>query len=150
MNFGVPAHITLKYGFPVKDIEEIEKVAAQFFLSSPKTKWYLRDFGFFNNLDKHVVFIDAIPAVDTRIAHAALLDDLRKIKWVKWSQFDTSELQYHVTLASKGITSGTFDEVWSFINKLEKPSFEVHLDNLALFRIEKDPPFVHSLFQSLD
>jgi len=146
MNYDVPAHITLKYGFPVEDLNEIEKVVEQFFLSSPITKWFLRDFGFFNNLDKYVVFIDAIPAVDTRTTHSALLENLRKIQWVKWRQFDTSDLHYHVTLASNGITSDNFADVWSFTKQFEKPNFDVYLDNLAIFRIEKDPPFVHSLF----
>lgn len=150
VNYEVPAHITLKYGFPVEDIKEIEEVAEQFFLSRPMTKWYLRDFGFFDNHDKHVVFIDAIPTEDTRNVHAAFLDKLRKIKWVKWGKFDTSDLHYHITLASNGIISQNFAEVWSFINQLEKPNFEVHFDNLALFRIEKDPPFIHSLFRLPD
>ena len=147
VNHGVPAHITLKYGFPVEDVYEIEEVAEQFCLSQPKSTWELRDFGYFVNNGKHVVFIDAIPTENTRKVHAAFLDNLRKIKWVKWGQFDNSDLHYHITLASKGINSKNFVDVWSFIDKLEKPSFEVHLDNLGLFRIERDPPFVYSLFR---
>ena len=150
VNRDVPAHITLKYGFPVRDIDEIEEVAEQFCFSHSKSTWELRDFGYFINNDKYVMFIDAIPTEETRKAHTALLDNLRKIKWVKWGQFDSSDLHYHITLASNGITSKNFVDVWSFINQLEKPNFEVHFDNLALFRIEKDPPFIYSMFRLPD
>lgn len=150
LNNDVPAHITLKYGFPVNDISEIEKVAEKISLSRVKAEWHLHDFGFFDNPDKYVIFIDAIPSTDTRTLHAALLDELRKIQWIQWSQFDTSALHYHVSLASEGITPKNFNDVWSYINELEKPRFEVQLDNLALFRIEKDPPFVQSMVRFLD
>jgi 2'-5' RNA ligase len=146
-NHYAPPHITLKYGFPVEVIGEVEEVVEPFFLSQPKSMWKLRDFGYFMNDNNHVVFIDAIPTEETRKVHAALLDSLRKIKWVKWGQFDKSDLHYHITLVSNGITSKNFAEVWSFINQLEKPDFEVHFNNLALFRIEKEPPFVYSLFR---
>lgn len=150
VNNDVPAHITLKYGFPVDDINEIERIAEKISLTRIKPKWSLRTFGFFDNPDKHVVFIDAIPSTDARTLHTALLDELHKIQWVQWSPFDTSALHYHVTLASEGITPKNFNDVWSYINKLEKPRFEVQFDNLTLFRIEKDPPFIQSMFRFPD
>ncbi len=150
VNHNVPPHITIKYGFPIKDIVEIEEVAYKFCLSHPKTKWKLSDFGHFINPDKHVVFIDTIPMEKTRKVHASFMDSLRKINWVKWSQFDSANLHYHVTLASKGITSANFDDVWSFLNQQEKPDFKVQFDNLALLRIEKDPPFVYNIFRFPD
>lgn len=147
MKHRIPAHITLKYGFPAEDINEIEKVIDEFCLSHPKTKWELCNFGYFANSEKHVVFIDSIPKEDTRKIHAEFMNNLSKIKWVKWGPFDSAELHYHVTLASKGITASNFDEVWSYLNRLEKPNFEIYFDNLAILRIEKDPPFVYNKFR---
>lgn len=116
VNHNVPAHITMKYGFPIDSIDEIAEVAHKFCLSHPKTKWELLDFGHFINSDKYVVFIDSIPTEETRKVHTIFLDKLRNINWVNWGQFDSANTHYHVTLASKGITSENFKQVWSFLN----------------------------------
>jgi 2'-5' RNA ligase len=136
----------LKYGFPVEDMEMIERITEQFVLSKPKMKWFLHDFGYFHNLDKYVMFIDATPAENTRNVHEGLFIDLRKISWVSWSQFDTTDLHYHITLASNGITSKNFSEIWSYLDQVEKPDFEVQLDCLSLIRTDIDPPSEQRLF----
>ncbi len=147
VNFSVPAHITVKYPFPVKATDEIEKVAQEFCMSQTKTKWTLCDFDRFINPDKYVVFIDAIPTKKTRKAHASFLNKLQKISWVQWGQFDNVDLHYHVTLATQGITSENFGAIWSFVNQQEKPDFEVFFDNLALVRIDEDKRSVYKTYR---
>ena len=150
VNHKVPAHITIKYGFPFEDLGEVERVVQEFCLSQSKTKWELHDFGNFVNPDNRVVFIDAIPSRETRKVHKKFYDDLQKIKWIQWAQYDSVNLHYHITLVSKGITSENYEAVWSFVNQQEKPNFEVYFDNLALFRIENDPPFIYQEYHFPD
>ena len=150
INPNVPAHITLKYPFPVENIDEIEKAAEEFCRSQPKTKWRLHGFNHFINPDKHVVFIDAIPSKETRAAHASFLDRLKRIGWVQWGVFDNADLHYHVTLATKGITSKNFEAIWLFVNQQEKPDFEVCFDNLAFVQIDGDERFVSQTYRFLN
>ena len=124
-NLSVPAHITLKYHFPVQDIDAIERVAHDFCLSQAKTSWTLYGFNYFMNANQYVIFIDVIPSSETRQAHASFLDKLRKINWVEWGQFDNANLHYHVTLAAQGITSENFEGIWSFVNEQENPNFDL-------------------------
>jgi len=150
VNHNVPAHITVKYRFPVKDIGEIEKAAQDFCRSQAKTKWMLRSFNHFVNPDNYVIFIDAIPSKETRNAHASFLNRLRRINWVQWGQFDNSDLHYHITLATQGITSENFEAVWSFVNQQEKPNFEILFDNLALVQIDEDSRSIYKIYRFPD
>lgn len=144
---NVPPHITVKYRFPVKVIDEIEKVAQEFCMFQTKTKWRLHGFNHFINTDKYVIFIDAIPSKETRKAHASFLNRLRKIRWMQWGQFDNANLHYHVTLATQGITAENFESVWSFVNQQEKSDFEVFFDNLALVQIDEDSRSVYKTYR---
>ena len=147
MKRNIPAHITVKYGFPVENVDEIEKMAEEFCMSETgRAKWTLRDFGRFVNPDKYVVFIEAVPSTETRKAHARFLDKLRQINWVQWGPYDNINLHYHVTLAVRGITSENHEAVWSFVNQQKKPKFAVHFDNLALVEIEEDSGSVYKTF----
>ena len=146
INLGVPAHITLKYGFPVENIRKIEEVVRIFSEFQPRAKWELCGFGHFSHPDRKIVFLDVRPGDGIQVAHLRLLDKLRLIPWVKWGQFDGPSWHYHVTLAAQGITTDNFGDVLSFLEDLEEPVFEANFDNIALFRVEKDPPFIYRKF----
>jgi 2'-5' RNA ligase len=146
-NFNIPAHITIKYRFPVEEIGEIEKAVQEFCVSQVKVKWSLHDFSHFTNINDFVVFIDAVASEETRKVHSSFLDRLRKIHWVQWGQFDNANLHYHVTLAAQGITAENFKSVWSFVTQQEKPSFEVFFDNLALVQIDEDSRSIYKIYQ---
>jgi len=148
VNFNIPAHITVKYRFPVENIGEIENAVQEFFMSQIKVKWSLQGFSHFVNINDFVVFIDAIAPEETRKAHSSFLDRLREISWVQWGQFDNANLHYHVTLAAQGITGENFESVWSFVNQQEKPNHEVFFDNLALVQIDEDTRSIYKIYRS--
>ena len=143
----IPAHITLKYPFPVENINEIEKTVQDFSISQRKTKWLLHGFNSFQNGDNYVIFIDVVASTEIRKTHARFLDELRKISWVKWGQFDNADLHYHVTLGNQGITSVNFKEIWSFINEQERPNFEAFFDNISLVQINEYSRSVYKTYQ---
>jgi 2'-5' RNA ligase len=147
VNLNVPTHITIKYPFQVEDADEIEKIIQEFCDTQPKTSWLLQGFNRFINTDNHVVFIDVVSPVETRMAHSRFLDQLRKVNWVQWGQFDIPDVHYHVTLATHGLTNENFDAVWSFLVQQEKPNFEIFFDNLALVLIEENLRSVYKTFR---
>lgn len=143
-NPSIPGHITLKYRFPVGDLDELEAAIQEFSTSERKASWALQSFSYFKNEDDYVIFIDVKPSEEARQLHARFLDRLRKISWVQWGPFDHANLHYHVTLAGRGVTSVNFEEVWSFMRQQENPDFEVFLDNLSLIRIDENS---HSMYK---
>ena len=147
LNKRVPAHITLKYPFPCQDYPEIERAVQAFCRSQAVTTWTLKDFGYFNNPENDVIFIDAIPSDATRQVHADLLSRLRKIPWVTWSPYDDENIHYHVTLASKIMTPEIFDDVWNFVHMQVQPDFEVNFNNLALVEIDGERIQVTRVYQ---
>lgn len=147
MNHTIPAHITFKYGFPVEDLSKVAEVVRGVCSNHPRPTLQLDDFGSFHHRNNPVAFIDCIPTQGIRDIHEALFEGLRKINWVRWGEFDITDLHYHVTIASNCKTSEEFELVWSFLRNLAKPHFELQLDNLALFRTERDPPLVSSMFR---
>lgn len=142
----IPTHITIKYRFPIGNLDEIEKVVHEFSLAQSKTKWLLQGFSYFNKNDSYVIFIDVIASEETRKAHAEFLDRLRKIRWVKWGEFDNANLHYHVTLIAEGVTSENFEAVWSFVNEQEKLNVELHFDNLTLVKINENSRSIYKTF----
>lgn len=146
----IPAHITIKYRFPIENLDEIEKVAQEFSLAQSKTKWSLQGFSHFKNDDDYVIFIDVVASEETRKAHARFLDRLREINWVKWGQFDNANLHYHVTLIAQSLTPDNFETVWSFVNEQEKPNFESFFDNLTLVQINEDSHSVYKTYWLLN
>ncbi|MCD4738298.1 MAG: 2'-5' RNA ligase family protein [Anaerolineae bacterium] len=143
----IPAHITIKYPFPVENLDEIEQAVQEFSIFQSKAKWLLQDFNSFKNGDNYVVFIDVIASEEIRKVHARFLSRLRKINWVQWGQFDNSSLHYHVTLGAQGITSGNFEAIWSFINQQKKPNFKAFFDNISLVRINEYTRYVYKTYR---
>ena len=150
IEFPVPSHITLKYRFPVKNMAELESIIQDFCISQNKTEWTLQGFDYFENSNNYVIFIKAVPSERTREAHARLLNCLRRIPWMQWGPFDHANLQYHVTLASKGITTDNFSGIWSFVNQQTFPKFELGFDNIALLQLDGEKPTIYKIFLLLN
>jgi hypothetical protein len=142
----IPAHITIKYRFPVQNLAELEKALQEFCLTQSKTKWLVQGFSHFKNDDDYVIFMDVIPSAETRQAHASFLDKLREISWVQWGPLDNANLHYHVTLSAQGITSENFAAVWAFVNQQEKPDFQAFFDNLSLVQITESSRSVYKTY----
>lgn len=134
-NPQVPAHVTLKYPFPVENLEVIKQAVQEFSLAQPRTKWLIKGFNYFDTSNDYVIFIDVLPSEAMRKAHASFLEQLKKFEWVKWGAFDHASLHYHVTLGSRGINSENFAPVWSFINQQPSLNIECFFDNLSLVQI---------------
>lgn len=144
INFQVPAHITLKYKFPVVDISVIEQVAEKFCSVQVKTRLKIQGFNVFENPDHHVVFMDVSASNQVREIHAHFLDRLRKIDWVSWGELDHADLHYHVTLVN-GVPDDKILEIWNFVMQLEEPDFETYFDNLTFVAIDDS---VRSIYQT--
>ena len=145
-NSIIPTHITIKYRFPIKNLDEVEKVVQEFSLVQRKTNWSLQSFSYFKNDGDFVIFIDVVASEEACKAHANFLDRLREIGWVKWGEFDNANLHYHVTLVAQNLTSENFEAVWSFVNEQEKPNFESFFDNLTLIQINEDSRSVYKTY----
>jgi 2'-5' RNA ligase len=128
----IPAHITIKYRFPVENLSEIEHV--------------VQGFNYFKNDDNYVVFIDVIATPETRKTHAHFLDRLREVNWVQWGPFDNADLHYHVTLAANGITVENFEQVWAFVNQQQQPRFNSYFDNITLIKIAENTSSVYKTY----
>ena len=137
-NSIIPTHITIKYRFPIENLDEVEKIVQEFSLAQIKTKWLIQGFSHFKNDDDFVIFIDVVASEETRKAHADFLDRLREIGLVKWGEVDNARLHYHVTLVAQSLISDNFEAVGSFVNDQEKPNLESFFDNLTLLQINKD------------
>jgi 2'-5' RNA ligase len=142
----IPAHITLKYHFPVESLAEIEQVVQEFCLTQSKTSLFLQGFNYFKNDDNYVVFIDVVATPETRNAHSRFLDRLREVNWVQWGPFDNTDLHYHVTLVANGITVENFEKVWAFVNQQNQPNFESYFDNITLIKIAENTGSVYKTY----
>src|SRR5690554_6727066 len=141
---NAPSHITMKYRFEAQNITEVEDVLSDFAKSQAKTNWSLNGFGRFINSDFYVIFIDVAASQGARMAHARLLEQLRKLSWIQWRPYDHAALHYHVTIANRGLTAENFQAVWDYVHQLPRPTFDLFFDNLALLKIESG---IHTVYR---
>jgi len=141
-----PPHITLKYGFEATDLTELEQALARFAATTRPTPWSIRGYNHFITPGNYVIFLEVIPSPAVRVAHAALLDELRALPWMRWNEYDNGDLHYHATIAHRGLTDDNFDAVWRFVNAQPPPDFDVNFDNVTLLEIKEDFDAVQQTF----
>ncbi|MBM3231863.1 2'-5' RNA ligase family protein [Candidatus Pacearchaeota archaeon] len=137
--YKVPSHLTLKAPFETEDITQIEKILEQFSEKNKKSKLELEGFGHFGN---RVIFIGVKPNEKMKEGYSHLLDSLKKVDGLTWSEFEGKGANFHATIATKGIEE-VFEEMWGYISTLEKPHFELDFDNIALLKYEAGKWLIH-------
>lgn len=142
-----PPHITLKYAFETNDLTEVERALEEFTATTLPAPWSVRGYNHFSAPGNYVIFLEVIPKPAVRVAHAALLERLRPIPWMRWDQYDNADLHYHVTVVHRGLTGANFASVWTFINAQPPPDFDLHLDAITLLRINKDVDTVYKTYR---
>ncbi len=133
-----PPHVTLKYHFSPDDMAAVEAVLMEFARTEPPVPWAIDGFNSFKDGDVRVIFMEPRPNAAVRAAHARLLERLRAFDWMPWRQYDGPDMDYHATIAHRGLTPQNFDDVWSFVTNHEPPRFDLSLDNVALVEIAGD------------
>jgi len=61
-----------------------------------------------------------------------MINDIKKIKGIEINKFD-KKWNPHSTI-SYGNTKESFDGIWNYLKKLDKPKFELMFDNITIMK----------------
>ena len=125
---GLPAHFTLKYSFEAVDISELEDALARLAGSHFAAPVRVGEFGCFED---QVVFAAVDGSQDAKILFTELINELSKISWMQWSEFDGPSLRFHMTIAQK--CGKLCQEVLHFLEGKNR-RFDVNFNNITIFR----------------
>ena len=123
----IPAHITLKSPFYLKNVNVLERTLKSFVRKYKPSRIEIRDFG---NFDRFVSFLKI---------------KLTKISGAELREFDIN-FKPHATIAY-GNKKQTFDKIWEYLNKLNKPHFNLKFDNLTILKKPRKFWKIHKIFE---
>lgn len=125
----LPSHITLKSPFQLDNSKELENTLSLFAKKHKKVKIKINNFG---NFRRFVAFLKiSLPKKVVKI-QKDLLKEVKKINGIELHEFDI-KWKPHATI-SYGNTKESFDKIWSYIQTLEKPDFDLSFDNVTILR----------------
>src|SRR3989338_6293813 len=82
---------------------------------------------------------------ESKTMHKRLLKELTKISGVELREFDIN-FKPHATIAY-GNKKQTFDKIWEYLNKLNKPHFNLKFDNLTILKKPRKFWKIHKIFE---
>jgi len=138
----IPAHITLKSPFYLKNVNVLERTLKSFVRKYKPSRIEIRDFG---NFDRFVSFLKIKFSKESKTMHKRLLKELTKISGVELREFDIN-FKPHATIAY-GNKKQTFDKIWEYLNKLNKPHFNLKFDNLTILKKPRKFWKIHKIFE---
>lgn len=132
----IPAHLTLKYSFETESlayIKKLEKTIKNFTAKQKVSSLLLDGFGYFEN--PWVIYINAKESKEVRKKHNELIEELKKISWFPWNEFESKGLRFHSTLAHHNLSEEKFNKIWTYLKTQPKPYFQLKFDNITILKL---------------
>jgi hypothetical protein len=123
----LPAHVTLKAPFQMRNIKKLEKFIEKFVRKNSKRNIKISGFG---NFHKKVAFIKTKFSREGRKVHKTFVKELQKSLKIKPDKFDL-KWKPHSTIAY-GNTKESFKKIWNYVKNLKKPRFDLKFDNITI------------------
>ncbi|OGK12266.1 hypothetical protein A3C98_02410 [Candidatus Roizmanbacteria bacterium RIFCSPHIGHO2_02_FULL_37_15] len=136
-------HITVKYGFEIKDISPFEKYFDQLVNSIHPFTIRLNKINYF---EPNVAFLDIEKNKDLTNLHSNILEFLDKNHSIKPSEFEGPSFHFHTTLAYKDLSSEDFIKVKNYL-KNESPNYKYSVSKMAIYILlsQEDKWFIYKI-----
>ena len=137
----LPAHITLHSPFELKDVKSLEKVIDHISKKHNKSRIKFDGFG---NINKFVIFLKPYFSKGGLVLQKELIKELENINI--YSHVFDKKFKPHSTISYSN-SPETFNKIWTYLNKLEKPIFDLELDNITIMKKSKNRWVIHKEFK---
>ena len=125
----LPSHVTLKSTFKKRQMKYLEKVLAKFVKEHKAAEIKIDGFG---NFRRFVSFLKIKFSKEAKKIQKELLKTIKDFKGIEIHEFDKKH-KPHATIAY-GNTSESFNNIWNYLSKLDKPQFNLSLDNITILK----------------
>jgi 2'-5' RNA ligase len=136
-----PSHITLKFHFETNDIRKIENFVKGFCKVHKKEKIKIKGF---SNFKGFVTFLKPEFSKKALKLQKDLIENLKSLR-IKPCKFDKNFKPHATITFSK--TNKNFNKICRYLKTLEEPSFNLNLDNIAIFKRPRKKWKLHKEFK---
>ncbi|MBI4116913.1 2'-5' RNA ligase family protein [Candidatus Pacearchaeota archaeon] len=138
----LPAHITLKIPFNLRNIKELENFLENFVKKLHREEIEIVGF---DNFRRFVVFLKFNFSKSALRIQSNLIYEIKKINEIDIDKHD-EKWHPHATI-SYGNTENSFNHIWNYLKKLEKPHFKLYFDNITIMKELKNKWVIHKEFK---
>ncbi len=122
-------HFTLKYWFETEDIKKVENLISAFCQTHKKAPVTIGGFGGFA---PKTLFINIKLSETAQKTFNEFVEELKKLPWMTWSQYDAEHLHFHVTIAEQ-MDEKKYQEVLEYLDNREEV-FDGWFDNITILQ----------------
>ncbi|MFA7707793.1 MAG: 2'-5' RNA ligase family protein [Candidatus Pacearchaeota archaeon] len=138
----LPSHITLKSPFKKEQMKYLEKALKKFAEEHKATKIKINGFG---NFRRFVAFLKIKFSKEAKKIQKELLETIQTFKDIEISEFDR-KYKPHSTI-TYGNTSKSFNKIWDYLSKLDKPKFNLSFDNITILKKPREYWKIHRIYE---
>lgn len=144
VNRSYPSHVTLKYKFKRKSIEDVEDFLREFSKIISREKLFV---GGTDNFAGRAVFLKVKPSNGFKKVFRKFILELKKLNSIEWDRADKADVlnNLHMTIAHKDL-GDKVKNIKEFLKKYDK-KFVVEVDNLVLIKKVKGNWVLHKKFK---
>lgn len=126
----LPPHFTIKAPFETEEenVIELKNLLNTFSKKFNAEDMYIRGFSRFR---KDVIYMPVELSDEGKIVNDKLIEELSRLKWLKWKPNEGKDKVFHCTIVSKRVKDN-FDDIWDYVNKY-KCDFKSSFDNILLY-----------------
>jgi 2'-5' RNA ligase len=135
-------HITLKAPFEINSTKSLDKLMSGFCRSQEPSKINVIGIGSFG---EEIIYLNCQPLRQMVTIFKRLLSSLGDVKDISWSEYDTQDKKFHITLVKKSELNGQFRDIFNYLNT-KHIEFVLPFDNLAIFKKDGGKNAVHRLY----
>lgn len=134
----VPPHVTIVRPFELDDVEPV-KTFLRDWTQQISNRGQIK-FDGFDRFDDAVVFVKTLPDAFARKTAEALRNAIKELPMIPPRE-DFPDWHPHATLAYK-LTPALIKEIWSYVQTLEPPVFNLPFSSVTLFRFAPEETWI--------
>lgn len=139
-------HITLKSLFERDYVRDIEFYLKEFSEKHEAIKIMIDGFG---NFEDKIIYLNIKKSGQIETIYNSFLKGLKSVPNISFGIFDNVNKKLHITLISKEM-EGKFEEIWGYLSNITAPKFKIYLDNLTIFKKDKNRTLIHKTYKLLE
>lgn len=110
----LPAHFTIKAPFEYDgDISDLEKAIEKICTNSKAASYNIDGY---NHFDNRVIYMDVKMSKEGKELHDNIIDEISKLPYIEFTNYDGKDKVFHVTLSSKKIQP-IYNQLWDYVNQ---------------------------------
>lgn len=135
-------HVTLKSPFEMGSPKSLDEWISSFCQCQKPSEIRINGVG---NFGEEVIFLHSQPSKQMIDTFKELLDNLRNLEGINWSEYDMPDKKLHITLAKGKELEGKFKDIYNYLST-QDIRFVLPFDNITIFQKDNQMTSVYRTY----